>query len=81
MAVTDDRGRSIWLVSWGQMHRTDWHAVLVRAHEPDEALTIAREAFPERLPPERASLAAEPTARAALDGAPTPAASRLRLIN
>lgn len=80
-ALTDEHGRAVWLVSWGQMHRTDWRAVLVKAYDADEALAVAREKFPERLPPDRAVLAAEPTARAALDGTRTAAASRLDLIN
>ena len=79
--VTDETGRFVWLVSWGQLHRTDWLAVLVKAYDPDEAIAVARDHYPDRLPPESAVLAAEPTARAALDGTPTAAASRLELIN
>ena len=80
-ALTDDRGRFVWLVSWGQMHRTDWRAVLVKAYEADEAIAVASAAFPDRLPPDRAVLAAEPTARAALEGTRAEASSRLELIN
>jgi hypothetical protein len=79
-AQTDERGRAVWLVSWGHLYRSDWQAVLVKAYDPEDAIRVAAEALPERLRPEQAVLASEPIARAVLAGERPPAAPQLRVI-
>jgi hypothetical protein len=64
----DDDGRVVWIVTWGRPGRVDWLAVLATAFDPDEALELARRAYPGRLPPDSAVLAAPSTARAVLAG-------------
>lgn len=73
-APTDDRGRGVFLVTWGAPARPDWAAALVVAHDEDEAVVVAREAHPERKRPVAAGPASEPVARAVLAGQPSPAA-------
>jgi hypothetical protein len=70
----------VFLVTWSQPARPDWAAVLVRAHEPDEALAIAAEAHRERFRPQLAVPAAEPVARAVIAGESLPVPSRLRVL-
>ena len=70
----------MWLVTWGRPARTDWAAVLVKAHDPDEALRLAAEAHPERFRPTAAVPAAEPVARAVLAGDPLPPQSRFEVL-
>ena len=59
---------AVFVVGWGRLARNDWKSVLVTAHDPDEALAKAAEAFPERLRPEYAVHATEALERAVLDG-------------
>lgn len=77
---TDEAGRFVWIVTWGVPGRPQWHAVLVRAHEPDEAISIAREAYPDRLPPDAAVLVSPEAARSVLEGRPDPTVAALRLL-
>lgn len=74
MTPSDDRGRFVWTVTWGRPGRADWKAVLVLAHDAEEARLLAAEARPEWLRPQEVFLASEATARAVLvpDGADTP---------
>jgi hypothetical protein len=64
----DDDGRVVWIITWGRPGRVDWLAVLVTAFDPDEALEVARRAYPDRLPPDSAVLASPSTARAVFGG-------------
>lgn len=57
----------VWTVTWGRPGRADWKAVLVVAHDPDEALATAMEARPEWLRPQEVFLASDAVARAVLD--------------
>ena len=79
--LTDDQGRSVWLVTWGHLYRSDWEAVLVKAYDPEDAVRVAAEALPDRLRPQQAVLASEPVARAVLAGERPPAAPQLRVID
>lgn len=54
--------------------------MLVKAHDPDEALVVASEAHPERVRPTSAVPAAEPVARAVLAGEALPAQSRFEVL-
>jgi hypothetical protein len=54
--------------------------VLVRAHDPDEAVVIAAGAHPERFRPQYAVPAAQPVARAVIAGETVPASARLRVL-
>lgn len=63
---------AVFVVGWGRLARSDWKSVLVKAHDPDEALAKAAEAFPDRLRPEYAVHATEALERAVLDGEPLP---------
>ena len=63
---------AVWVVGWGKLARSDWKSVLVKAHDPDEAMAIAAEAFPDRLRPEYAVQATEALERAVLEGEPLP---------
>jgi hypothetical protein len=76
----DEAGRFVWLVTWGRPGRVDWLAVLALAHDPDAALAAARQAYPDRLPPDEAFLASAPTAQAVLDGSASSVAGRLPVI-
>ncbi len=67
-------------MTWGRPARTDWAAVLVKAHDPDEAMQVAAEHFPDRWRPTAAVPAAEPVARAVLAGDPLPAQSRFEIL-
>ncbi|MBV8960813.1 MAG: hypothetical protein JOZ37_09850 [Actinobacteria bacterium] len=63
---------AVFVVGWGRLARSDWKSVLVKAHDPDEAMAIAAEAFPDRLRPEYAVHATEALERAVLNGDPLP---------
>ena len=52
--------------------------MLVKAHDPDEALAVAAAHFPRRCRPTAAVPAAQPVARAVLAGEPLPPQSRSR---
>jgi hypothetical protein len=54
--------------------------VLVKAHDPDEAMVVAAERFPERWKPTTAVPAAEPVARAVLAGETLPPQSRFEIL-
>ena len=54
--------------------------MLVKAHDPDEALQLAADAHPERFRPTAAVPAAEPVARAVLAGQPLPPQSRFEVL-
>jgi hypothetical protein len=54
--------------------------VLVIAFDPDEAMAIAAERFPERWRPTTAVPAAEPVAGAVLAGEPLPAHPRFEVL-
>jgi hypothetical protein len=79
--TVDEAGRSVFLVSWGRPGRSDWQAVLVVAHDPDEARTRVAEAFPERFRPQHALPAAEATTRAVLAGRHDPTVSHLPVLD
>jgi hypothetical protein len=74
-------GRTVWLVTWGRPARSDWAAVLVVAFDPDEAMAVATERFPDRWQPTTAVPAAAPVARAVLAGEPLPAQSRFEVLS
>ena len=76
----DEAGRAVFVVTWGRPGRRDWRAVLVLAYEADEALAVARHAYPELLPPDAAVLAADATARSVLAGSPDPTVAHLPLL-
>ena len=63
---------AVFVVGWGQLARSDWKSVLVKAYDPDEALAIAAEAFPDRFRPEYAVQATDALERAVLAGDPLP---------
>jgi len=63
---------AVFVVGWGRLARSDWKSVLVKAHDPDEAVAIAAEAFPDRLRPEYAVHATEALEQAVLNGDPLP---------
>lgn len=67
MTPSDEWGRFVWTVTWGRPGRADWKAVLVVAHDADEALVLATSARPQWLRPQEVFLASEATARAVLD--------------
>lgn len=67
MTPTDEWGRFVWTVTWGRPGRSDWRAVLVVAHDADEALALASRAHPDWFRPHEVFLAGEATARAVLD--------------
>ena len=71
---TDERGRAVFLVTWGSPARGDWAAALVLAHDDEHALAIAGAAHPERRRPVAVGYAAEPVAAAVLRGERSPAA-------
>lgn len=77
---TDDQGRYVWVVTWGRPGRVDWKAVLVKAYDAEEARHAARDAYPDRFPPEGVVLAAPATARSVLEGRPDATAKNLPLI-
>jgi hypothetical protein len=60
--------RHVFLVTWGQLYRHDWEAVLVKAHDADEARVIAGDAYPERYRPQNIVLASPAVTRAVLAG-------------
>lgn len=62
----------MWLVAWGQLFRSDWGAVLVRAYDEEDALAIVAEAYPERWRPRHAFLATDVVASAVIAGEPPP---------
>ena len=53
----------------------------MKAHDPDEALALAGDHFPERWRPTAAVPAAEPVARAVLAGEPLPPQARFEIID
>ena len=67
-------------MTWGRPSHGDWAAVLVKAHDPDEALQLAADAHPERFRPTAAVPAAEPVARAVLADEPLPPQSRFEVL-
>jgi hypothetical protein len=52
----------------------------VKAHDPDEAVVIAAEHFPDRWRPTAAVPASEPVTRAVLAGEPLPPQSRFEVL-
>jgi len=63
---------AVFVVGWGRLARSDWKSVLVKAHDPDEAVAIAAAAYPDRLRPEYAVQATPALEQAVLEGGPLP---------
>jgi hypothetical protein len=78
--MSDEHGRSVFIVGWGRPGRADWQAVLVLAHEADEACALVADAYPERLRPQHALPASDATARAVISGLDDPTIGNLPVL-
>lgn len=78
--MNDESGRSVFIVGWGRPGRSDWQAVLVLAHDGDEACAVVADAYPDRFRPQHALPASDATARAVLSGRDDPTIGNLPVL-